>query len=95
MTYYLKVPLMEPTDISLYLLRLFGTSGARVSTPKETEDINVSLRCIGRAVHYHVFSCSFIFAGPSLVVGKAWKTKLTQQWICLFMENLMVQVASW
>ena len=63
----------------------------RVSTLKETEDISVSLPCVGRAVHYRVFLHSFAFAGP----GKAWKTKLTQQWICLFMENLMVQVSSW
>ena len=63
----------------------------RFSTLKETEDISVSLPCIRRAVHYRFFSCSFAFAGPPW----AWKTKLTQQWVCLFMENSMVQVASW
>ena len=36
----------------------------RVSTLKETEDISVSLPCIGRAVHYRFFSCLFAFAGP-------------------------------
>ena len=35
---------------------------SRVSTPKETEDISVSLPCIGRAVHYRFFSHSFAFA---------------------------------
>ena len=35
----------------------------RVSTLKETEDISVSLLCIGRAVHYRFFSRSFAFAG--------------------------------
>ena len=36
----------------------------RVSTPKETENISVSLPCIGRVVHYHFFLRSFAFAGP-------------------------------
>ena len=36
----------------------------RVSTLKETEDIIVSLHCIGRVVHYRFFSRSFTFAGP-------------------------------
>ena len=62
-----------------------------VSTLTETEDISVSLPCVGQVVHYRFFSHSFAFAGPE----KAWKTKLTQQWIYLFMENSMVQVSSW
>ena len=64
----------------------------RVSTPKETEDMSVSLPCIGQVVHCHFISHVFIFASSPLVVGKAWKTKLTQQWICSFMENPMVQL---
>ena len=39
-----------------------------------------------------VFSHILAFAK---LVGKAWKTKHTQQWIHLLMENLMVKVASW
>ena len=57
----------------------------RVITPKEMEDMSVSLPCVGQMVHsfFHVFT----FA---LVVEKAWKTKLTHQWIHLFIENSMV-----
>ena len=36
----------------------------RVSTPKETEDISVSLPCVIQAVHYRFFSRSFSFTGP-------------------------------
>ena len=63
--------------------RVFPKSLFLVSTPKEMEDINVSLPCVGWSFHYHFFA--FV-----LVIGMAWKTTLTQQWICLFMENPMV-----
>ena len=35
---------------------------SRVSTPKEMENISVSLPCIGRVVHCRFFSRSFAFA---------------------------------
>ena len=52
----------------------------RVSTLKETEDISVSLPCVRRAVHYHFLTFVCLRRSP-VDVGKAWKTKLTQQWI--------------
>ena len=65
-----------------------------VSTLKETEDISISLPCIERAVHSIFLMFVHVRRSP-VDVGKAWKTKRTQQWICLFMENSMVYVSSW
>ena len=46
-----------------------------VSTLKETEDISVSLPCVGRAVHYRFFSPSFAFACPPWTYRKGLKDK--------------------
>ena len=54
-----------------------------VSTSKGREDVSVSFPCIGRVIFSHVFAFAQF-------VGKAWKTKLTQQLTHLLMENPMV-----
>ena len=61
-----------------------------VCTPKETKRMSISLPCVEQVDQFS--HCQFCLA---MVVGRAWKAKLTQQWIHLFMENLMMQVASW
>ena len=60
----------------------------RISTPKETEDISVSLPCVGRAAI--AFSYILTPSPVPLVVGKAWKTKLTHAAM-----DLLVHGASW
>ena len=72
--------------------RDFRKSLFLVSTPKVREDMSISFPYVGRAVRHCFFSHVFTFAQ---LVEKAWKTKLTQQWICLLMENPMVIIASW
>ena len=60
-----------------------------VRSPKESEDMSVSLRCVRQTVGYCFFSHFHLFA---LVLEKAWKTKLTQQWIFWFMDNLKLHL---
>ena len=53
--------------------------------------MNIRLPRIGLAVHY-----SFVLTftpSPGHGCRRVWKANLTQQWIHLFMENLMMQVA--
>ena len=55
-----------------------------------------ALVCLALDEQFTIAFLTFVCLRRSPVdVGKAWKTKLAQQWICLFMENSMVQVASW
>jgi len=63
-----------------------------VSTPKKTKDTDVCLRCVGWVVCEDFSSQVFAF---TLVIGITRKKKLTQQWILLFMEKLIVQISSW
>ena len=70
-----RVQFVLMRDSENYMINIaarYNTKQLHVSIPKELEDMRASLPHVGRTVHCDVF----IF---TLVIGRAWKTKLAQQ----------------